>query len=322
MKILVTGACGFIGSNFVRYILEKYPTYNVLNLDKLTYAGNPNNLKDIQDDSRYEFVKGDICNAELIEELISDNVDFVVNFAAESHVDRAIKDASSFVQTNVYGTYVLLEASRKYEIKKYLQISTDEVYGSIEKGSFKENDLLQPNNPYSASKAAADMMVRSYNRTYGLFTLITRSSNNFGPFQYPEKLIPSFIIHLLKKEKMPLYGNGLNVRDWLYVFDNCEAIDLVLHKGKSGEIYNIGAKNEKTNLEIAKFILHEMGESENFITFVEDRLGHDKRYSLDNFKIKKLGWAPKTEFYSVLKETITWYMENEWWWKPLIKGQL
>jgi dTDP-glucose 4,6-dehydratase len=319
MKILVTGACGFIGSNFVRYLLEKYPTYNILNLDKLTYAGNPNNLKDLQDNSRYEFVKGDICDRELVEKLISDNIDFVINFAAETHVDRAIQDASSFIQTNVYGTYVLLEASRKYTIKKYLQISTDEVYGSKEKGSFKEIDLLQPNNPYSASKAAGDMMVRSYNRTYGLFTLITRSSNNFGPFQYPEKLIPSFIIHLLKKEKVPLYGDGLNVRDWLYVLDNCEAIDLVLHKGKSGEIYNIGAKNERTNLEIAKFILHEMGESENFITFVEDRLGHDKRYSLDDLKIKKIGWAPKTEFYSVLKETITWYMENEWWWKPLME---
>ena len=319
MKILVTGACGFIGSNFVRYLLEKYPTYNILNLDKLTYAGNPNNLKDLQDNSRYEFVKGDICDRELVEKLISDNIDFVINFAAETHVDRAIQDASSFIQTNVYGTYVLLEASRKYTIKKYLQISTDEVYGSKEKGSFKEIDLLQPNNPYSASKAAGDMMVRSYNRTYGLFTLITRSSNNFGPFQYPEKLIPSFIIHLLKKEKVPLYGDGLNVRDWLYVLDNCEAIDLVLHKGKSGEIYNIGAKNERTNLEIAKFILHEMGESENFITFVEDRLGHDKRYSLDDLKIKKIGWAPKTEFYSVLKETITWYIENEWWWKPLME---
>ena len=316
MNILVTGACGFIGSNFVRYILGKYPTYYVINLDKLTYAGNPNNLKDIQENPRYKFVKGDICDRELVEKLISDDIDFVVNFAAESHVDRAIQDASSFVQTNVFGTYVLLEGSRKYNIKKYLQISTDEVYGSLEKGSFKETDLLQPNNPYSASKAAADMMTRSYNRTYGLFTLITRSSNNFGPFQYPEKLIPSFIIHLLKAEKVPLYGDGLNVRDWLFAQDNCEAIDLVLHKGISGEIYNIGAKNEKTNLELAKFILQEMKKTEDFIIFAKDRLGHDRRYSLDNSKIKKLGWNPKNEFYSALKKTISWYKENEWWWRP------
>jgi len=319
VKILVTGACGFIGSNFVRHILGKYPTYHIINLDKLTYAGNPNNLKDIQENPRYQFVKGDICDRELVEKLISDDIDFVVNFAAESHVDRAIQDASSFVQTNVFGTYVLLEASRKHNIKKYLQISTDEVYGSLEKGSFKETDLLQPNNPYSASKASADVMTRSYNRTYGLFTLITRSSNNFGPFQYPEKLIPSFIIHLLKAEKVPLYGDGLNVRDWLFVQDNCEAIDLVLHKGTSGEIYNIGAKNEKTNLEMAKYILREMGKSEDFITFVEDRLGHDRRYSLNESKVRKLGWTPKNEFYSALKQTISWYKGNEWWWKPLIK---
>jgi dTDP-glucose 4,6-dehydratase len=319
MKILVTGACGFIGSNFVRHILGKYPTYHIINLDKLTYAGNSNNLKDIQENPRYQFVKGDICDRELVEKLISDDIDFVVNFAAESHVDRAIQDASSFVQTNVFGTYVLLEASRKHNIKKYLQISTDEVYGSLEKGSFKETDLLQPNNPYSASKASADVMTRSYNRTYGLFTLITRSSNNFGPFQYPEKLIPSFIIHLLKAEKVPLYGDGLNVRDWLFVQDNCEAIDLVLHKGTSGEIYNIGAKNEKTNLEMAKYILREMGKSEDFITFVEDRLGHDRRYSLNESKVRKLGWTPKNEFYSALKQTISWYKGNEWWWKPLIK---
>lgn len=319
MRILVTGACGFIGSNFVRHILEKYPKYHVLNLDKLTYAGNLNNLKDLQENPRYKFVKGDICDRELVGKLISDDIDAVVNFAAESHVDRAIQDASSFVQTNVYGTYVLLEASRKHNIKKYLQISTDEVYGSIEKGSFKETDLLEPNNPYSASKASADMMARSYNRTYGLFTLITRSSNNFGPFQYPEKLIPSFIIHLLKAEKVPLYGDGLNVRDWLFVQDNCEAIDLVLHKGISGEIYNIGAKNEKTNLEMAKFILREMGKSDDFINFVEDRLGHDRRYSLNESKVRKLGWTPKNEFYSALKKTISWYKENEWWWKPLLK---
>ena len=319
MKILVTGACGFIGSNFVRHVLEKYPTYHVLNLDKLTYAGNLNNLKDIQENSRYKFVKGDICDRELVEKLISDDIDFVVNFAAESHVDRAIRDASSFVQTNVYGTYVLLEASRKYNVKKYLQISTDEVYSSVEKGSFRETDLLQPNNPYSASKAAADTMTRSYNRTYGLFTLITRSSNNFGPFQYPEKLIPSFIIHLLKTEKVPLYGDGLNVRDWLFVLDNCEAIDLVLHKGISGEIYNIGAKNEKTNLEIAKIIVRELGKSEDFIIFVEDRLGHDRRYSLNESKVKKLGWTPRNEYYSALKKTISWYKDNEWWWKPLMK---
>ena len=319
MRLLVTGGCGFIGSNFIKYFLEKYPDYNIINLDKLTYAGNLNNLKEIQNNRKYKFVKGDICDTDLVEKLISEGIECIVNFAAESHVDRSIKDASNFIKTNVFGTYVLLEASKKYDINKYLQISTDEVYGSREEGSFKENDPLEPNNPYSASKAAGDMMVRSFNRTYGLFTLITRSSNNFGPFQYPEKLIPSFIIHLLKNEKVPLYGDGLNIRDWLYVYDNCEAIDLVLHKGKSGEIYNIGAANEKTNLEIAKFILQEMEKPDNFITFVEDRLGHDRRYSLDDSKIKELGWTLKSEFYSTLKKVIKWYKENEWWWKSLMK---
>jgi len=310
MKVLITGAYGFIGSNFVKYILEKYTDYNIIILDKLTYAANLDNLKDIQDNPRYKFVRGDICDSELVNELISNDVEFVINFAAETHVDRAIKDSSNFVQTNVCGTHVLLEAARKFDVSKFLQISTDEVYGSRESGSFKELDLLEPNNPYSASKAGADMITRSYNKTYGLFTLITRSSNNFGPHQHPEKFIPSIIINGLNDKEVRIYGDGLNIRDWLFVLDNCSAIDLVLHKGKKGETYNVGAGNEMTNIEIAKIILKELGRSNDLITFVEDRLGHDRRYSLNIKKMSGLGWTPRESFSSALKKTILWYKEN------------
>ncbi len=317
MRILVTGGMGFIGSNFIRHTLQKHENYEIINYDKLTYAGNPDNLKDIENNQRYKFIKGDICDNVLIHESVKD-VDAIVNFAAETHVDRSIKDAGDFITTNVYGTHVLLEATRKHDIKTYLHISTDEVYGSIEENSFKETDILYPSNPYSASKAGADLLVLSYYNTYGLQGKITRSSNNFGPYQYPEKLIPSFILKALGDEKLPIYGTGENVRDWIYVEDNCRALDAVLHDGKPGEIYNIGASNEKTNIEITKMILDKLEKPESLITYVEDRAGHDFRYSLDSTKVRNLGWQPKYEFGKGMEKTISWYVENEWWWSSFI----
>lgn len=317
MRLLITGGAGFIGSNFVRWILKKYPEYEVMNLDKLTYAGNPDNLRDAEKNKNYSFIKGDICDKETVEKACKD-VDMIVNFAAETHVDRSIIDAGDFVTTDVLGTYRLLEAARKYDVEKYVQISTDEVYGSVEKGSFRETDPLEPSSPYSGSKAGGDMLVRSYFVTHKLPVLITRSSNNFGPYQYPEKLIPLFITNALRNKKLSLYGDGKNVRDWLYVLDNCDAIDLVMHKGRNGEIYNIASGNEYTNIEITRMILEELRKPESLIEFVPDRKGHDRRYSLDTAKIKKLGWKPEHEFETALKETIKWYRENEWWWKPLI----
>ena len=316
MKLLVTGGAGFIGSNFIRLIVNKYPDYKVVNLDKLTYCGNLANLKDIEKSKNYKFVKGDICDKKAVEEAMK-GCDMVLNFAAETHVDRSIADAGVFVKTDVLGTYNLLEAARKFKIKKYIQASTDEVYGSIEKGSFKENDNLNPNSPYAASKAGADMLVRSYIVTYKLPAVITRSSNNFGPYQYPEKVIPLFITNLLEAKKVPLYGDGLNVRDWIYVIDNCEAIDFIMHNGKEGEIYNIAGGNEIANIRLTKMILEGVGRDEGFIDYVKDRLGHDRRYSLDCSKINKLGWKPRFEFHKALKETIKWYKENESWWKKL-----
>ena len=316
MKLLVTGGAGFIGSNFIRLIVNKYPDYKVVNLDKLTYCGNLANLKDIEKSKNYKFVKGDICDKKAVEEAMK-GCDMVLNFAAETHVDRSIADAGVFVKTDVLGTYNLLEAARKFKIKKYIQASTDEVYGSIEKGSFKENDNLNPNSPYAASKAGADMLVRSYIVTYKLPAVITRSSNNFGPYQYPEKVIPLFITNLLEGKKVPLYGDGLNVRDWIYVIDNCEAIDFIMHNGEEGEIYNIAGGNEIANIKLTKMILEGVGRDEGFIDYVKDRLGHDRRYSLDCSKINKLGWKPRFEFHKALKETIKWYKENESWWKKL-----
>jgi len=319
MRYLITGGCGFIGSHFVILILNKYKDSEVINLDKLTYAGNPENLKDIEKNSRYKFVKGDICDKKLVLDLVKD-VDIVVNFAAESHVDRSIIEPESFVKTDVLGTQNLLEACRKFN-KRHLQISTDEVYGSIQNGNFKESDNLNPSSPYSASKASADLLVLSYHITYGLNVIITRTTNNFGPNQYPEKLIPLFVTNLLEGKKVPVYGNGMNVRDWVYVVDNCEAIDFVINNGKAGEIYNIGSDNEKNNLEITKFILKELGKDENSIEYVKDRLGHDKRYALDSTKINKLGWKPRFQFELALKETIKWYKSNEKWWKPIKSGE-
>lgn len=315
MKILVTGGAGFIGSNFVHYMLEEHPDYEVVVLDKLTYAGRLENLQDVMES--ITFIKSDICNKEDVEKSMKD-CDTILNFAAETHVDRSIIDARDFVRTDVLGTYTLLEASRRFNIDKFIHISTDEVYGSINEGSFTEEDPLKPNSPYSASKAGADMLVRSYHKTYDLPTLITRSSNNYGPFQFPEKVISLFIINLIRGENVPLYGDGLNVRDWIYVLDNCKAIDLVLQRGKAGEIYNIGGGYEITNLDLTKKIIKLMNKGEDSIEYVTDRLGHDRRYSLNCEKIKKLGWRPEVDFEDTLKETIGWYKENEWWWKPLV----
>jgi len=316
MRILITGGAGFIGSNFVRYLTRKHRDYDLTVLDKLTYAGRIENLKDILD--KIKFVKGDITNEKDVENA-EKNMDAIINFAAETHVDRSIVDPENFVRTNFFGTYVLLEFARKHDVKRYLQISSDEVYGSIEKGSFLERDALHPSSPYSACKAGADLLVQAYHKTYQLPVLITRTTNNFGPYQYPEKLIPLFILRAHRNEPLPIYGDGMNIRDWIYVEDNSAAIDTVFEKGKTGEIYNIGAGNEKTNLEIAKLIVKQLGKPESLITFVKDRPGHDRRYSLETTKIRRLGWKPKHEFQAALKKTIDWYLNNEWWWKPLLR---
>lgn len=321
MKLLVTGGAGFIGSNFIRHILIKYPEYKIINLDKLTYAGNLENLRDIEHNLNYAFVQGDICDEKIVDKLISRQPDAILNFAAESHVDRSIVGAQDFIKTDILGTQALLEAVKKHSIKKYIQISTDEVYGSIREGSFKENSLLKPNNPYSASKAGGDMMVRAYFKTFDLPVVITRSSNNFGPFQYPEKLIPLFATNLLENKKVPIYGDGEQIRDWLYVVDNCEAIDYVLHHGQVGEIYNIGGSNERTNMEITRIILQQLGLDENYIEYVKDRLGHDRRYSVNSAKLQKLGWRPRFEFEEAMEKTIQWYKDNFSWWQPLKSGQ-
>ena len=316
--LLVTGGAGFIGSCFIRHELKKHPDYKIINLDALTYCGNIENLKDIENNPNYTFIHGNICDKKLVRELIAGS-DCVINFAAESHVDNSIKHPEIFIETNVQGTLNLLQASKELGIERFLQISTDEVYGSLGKtGYFYETTQLAPNSPYSASKASADLLVRAYRETYGLPTLNTRCSNNYGPYQYPEKLIPFFISQLLKGEKVPVYGDGLNVRDWLYVYDHCEAIDVVLHKGKVGEIYNIGGHNEKTNLEITRLILEAMGKDESSIQYVEDRLGHDRRYAISNDKItSELGWEPSITFEEGIKITINWYLNNQDWIKSI-----
>ncbi len=320
--LLITGGAGFIGSNFIHYFTRKYPEYRIINLDKLTYAGNLENLRDIEDNPNYKFIKGDIANRKLVGEIFNyNNIDAIINFAAESHVDRSIEDPGVFIKTDIYGTYVLLEAARKYNSKIFLQISTDEVYGSIEDGSFAEDDALKPSSPYSASKAGAEMIVRSFFKTFGTPIIITRTTNNFGPYQYPEKIIPLFVTNLIDNIKVPLYGDGMNVRDWIYVDDNCGALDLVLHKGRVGEIYNIGAGNEKPNIWITKEILKLLDKPESMIEPVEDRLGHDRRYSVDCTKLKKdLGWETQYDFEEALKKTVNWYAANEKWWRPL-KGR-
>lgn len=317
-RLLITGGAGFIGSNFIRYMLDKYDDYFITNLDKLTYCGNLENLKGISENKNYKFVKGDIADAKLVNGLVKKS-DVIINFAAETHVDRSINDPFCFVKTNVFGTHILLEAAKSFGVDLFMQISTDEVYGSIIEGSFKEDDSLRPNSPYSATKAGADLLARSYFITYKLPVVITRSSNNFGPYQYPEKVIPLFITNALLNKKVPLYADGMNVRDWLFVADNCEAIDAIMHKGKAGEIYNIGGKCEVTNLELTHTILDILGKDKGLIKFVKDRPGHDKRYALDITKMKGLGWQPHHDFRSALELTVEWYKKNEGWWKRLIK---
>ncbi|MCK5023198.1 MAG: dTDP-glucose 4,6-dehydratase [Candidatus Aenigmarchaeota archaeon] len=314
MKVLVTGGVGFIGSNFVKLMVNKYPDYKITVLDKLTYAGNKDNLRGTMD--KIKFVQGDICDKNISDKLVED-ADIVVHFAAETHVDRSIMDAGSFVLTDVFGTYRLMDAAKKFGVEKFVHISTDEVYGQILEGSFKETDKLDPRNPYSASKAGAELLANSFRVTHDVPVIITRSSNNFGPYQHPEKMIPRFILNALKGEKLPLYGKGENVRDWIYVMDNCRAIDTVMERGEIGEIYNVGGDNEKMNIDVTKLILKYLGKDESLIEFVKDRLGHDFRYSLESNKIKQLGWKPKNNFEDSLKKTIDWYKENEWWWKSI-----
>jgi dTDP-glucose 4,6-dehydratase len=319
MKILITGGAGFIGSNFVHYMLKKHSDYEIVVLDKLTYAGKKENLKDVLD--KITFVKGDIEDKEDIESAVK-NCNQIVNFAAETHVDRSIVEAGSFVLTDVYGVYNLLEAARKHDVSKFEQISTDEVYGHISEESFKEKDKLNPRNPYSASKAGAELICQSYFETYKLPIVITRSTNNYGPHQHPEKFVAKTIIYALLNKPIPIYGLGKNVRDWLYVEDNCEAIDVVLHKGRDGEIYNIAGKKELENIDVVRKILELLDKPENLIQFVKDRPAHDLRYSLDTSKIERqLGWKAKVKFEDGMRKTIDWYTKNEWWWKPIVERE-
>jgi dTDP-glucose 4,6-dehydratase len=318
MGILVTGGSGFIGSNFVRYMLNEHPDDVIINLDKLTYAGNPDNLKDVENNPNYSFVRGDICDPDTVDKLMQEQqIDQVIHFAAETHVDRSIMDGSAFVRTNVLGTYTLLDSALRHGIDRFIHISTDEVYGSTVEGSFKETDVLNPSSPYSSSKAGSDLLARSYYVTHDLPVIITRCTNNFGPYQYPEKLIPLFITNLLDNTKVPVYGTGQNVRDWIYVLDHCRAIDFILQHGETGEIYNIGGGAERTNLEITEKILEILGKDGSMIEYVKDRPGHDFRYSLDCSKLKDIGWVPKYNFEDALEKTIRWYIEHEWWWRKL-----
>ena len=320
MKLVVTGGAGFIGSNFIRHVLREHADDGVVNLDKLTYAGNPANLADVQRDPRYTFVHGDICDAALVRDVLR-GVDAVVNFAAESHVDRSLVEPDGFLRTDVFGVFTLMEAVRECRVPRLLHISTDEVYGSVAHGSSTEQDPLRPSNPYSASKAAGDLLALSYWRTHGVPVVITRSSNNFGPYQYPEKVVPLFITNALDDQPLPLYGDGRNVRDWLYVLDNCAAIDLVLRRGRDGEVYNIGGGHEVENVVLTREILHLTGKPQTLIRPVTDRPGHDRRYSVDSTKVGQLGWAPRHPFAAALETTVRWYREHESWWRPLKSGE-
>ena len=323
MNLLVTGGAGFIGSNFVRYILEKYPEYRVINFDKLTYAGNLENLAGVEKDPRYAFERGDICDKTRVQTcVVRYEIDTIVNFAAESHVDRSILGAAEFIQTNVVGTNVLIEVAKELKIRRFVQISTDEVYGSLgATGLFTEETPLRPNSPYSASKASADMLALAYQHTFGMPVVITRCSNNYGHYQFPEKLIPLMIANALNDKPLPVYGDGMNVRDWLHVKDHCSAIDIVLHKGRIGEVYNIGGNNEKPNIEIVKLILQNLNKPESLITFVKDRPGHDRRYAIDSNKVQnEFGWKPSYTFERGIAETIKWYVDNKQWWQRIISG--
>ena len=322
-NILVTGGAGFIGSNFVIYLLEKYPAYTVVVYDKLTYAGNLDNLLEVSDDPRYHFVKGDICDPDAVAETIERyEIDTVVNFAAETHVDRSIMDPDAFIQTDVYGTYVLLEAARRFALERYHQISTDEVYGHIPAGtSSKEGDPLVPRSPYAASKASGDLMVNAYFVTYDLPVTVSRGSNNIGPYQYPEKVVPLFATNAIDGEPLPVYGDGRQMREYQYVIDHCEAVDLVLHEGELGEVYNIGTGQEMENVEMVEILLDELDRPRSLIRHVRDRPGHDRRYSLDIDKIKALGWQPRHSPEEAIRATVRWYRDNEWWWRKIKSGE-
>jgi dTDP-glucose 4,6-dehydratase len=324
MNVFITGGAGFIGSNFIRYFLESHPEYRVINYDKLTYAGNLENLSDIEKNPRYVFEKGDICDKPNVLRCLKEyKIDMLVHFAAETHVDRSILGSAEFIETNIVGTSVLLDAVKESGIQRYLQVSTDEVYGSLgNSGFFTETTPIHPNSPYSASKASADMMVLAYRQTFGLPVLVTRCSNNYGPYQFPEKLIPLVIANAMYNKSLPIYGDGMNVRDWLHVRDHCSAIDAVLHRGTLGEVYNIGGNNEKANIEIVKLILRHLGKPESLITYVKDRPGHDRRYAIDSSRIQnELGWTPSYTFERGIAETVDWYVRNEQWWKRIVSGE-
>ncbi len=324
-RLMVTGGAGFIGSNFVRYMLEKYPDDFIVVYDKLTYAGRLENLQDVAErfGDRYAFVRGDICDAETVEATLRRfDVDTIVNFAAETHVDRSLMEPGSFIQTDVYGTYVLLEATKKLGLERYHQVSTDEVYGQVLEGRSVESDPLQPRSPYSASKAGGDLMVLAYHESWGLPVTISRGSNNVGPYQYPEKVVPLFATNAIDDLPLPLYGDGMQKRDYQYVLDHCEGIDVILHKGKPGEIYNIGTGSELTNLEMTRIVLRTLGKPESLIKHVEDRPGHDRRYALDVSKLKALGWESRHTCEEAIEKTVRWYAENEWWWRPIKSGDL
>lgn len=321
-NLLVTGGAGFIGSNFTRYMLDKYPEYSVVVYDKLTYAGNLDNLRDVATDPRYAFVRGDIADAEIVRRTINEYaIDTIVNFAADTHVDRSIMAPDAFIKTDVVGTYTLLEAARELEIARYHQISTDEVYGYIPEGRTDEHYPLKPRSPYAASKAGADLLVHAYYVTYGLPVTITRGANNIGPYQYPEKVVPLFTTNLIDDQPIPIYGDGLQVRDYQYVLDHCEAIDLVLHQGALGEIYNVGTEVETPNIEMAKLLLQLLDKPESLMQHVADRAGHDRRYAMDCSKLRALGWQSKHTFETALRDTVAWYVANEWWWRKIKSGE-
>jgi len=321
-SVLVTGGAGFIGSNFVHYMLERYPDYRVVVLDKLTYAGNPDNLRDLEQNPRYHFVRGDICDIALVEQVMREHaIDTIVNFAAESHVDRSLMEPGAFIQTDVFGTYVLLEAARKFGVERYHQVSTDEVYGEVLDGRSRETDRLHTRSPYSASKAGGDLMCLAYFTSFSVPVTITRGSNNIGPYQYPEKVVPLFITNAIDDIPLPVYGDGSQMRDYQYVLDHCEGIDVVLHHGRPGEIYNLGTGVEVRNLYMAQLILQLLGKPQSLIRFVTDRPGHDRRYALDCSKIQSLGWRSRHTFEEALEKTVRWYVDNAWWWRKIKSGE-